>query len=167
MINTNRRQLVSVYSARVCQPCKCLHARRNRRCMSWRCPMQLGHLMLTRTLLYVHARVDTVRRTHHIEDRHIYTYTYIHTCSDIIGRLYVSHEHATVIRVLSERRKDSAAKLFARSSRTIPLFQQREVYHSPTETSTFGSHVESRSNFILISISSSFDIEYRNSCWNI
>lgn len=74
MINTNRRQLVSVYSARVCQPCKCLHARRNRRCMSWRCPMQLGPLTLTRTLLYVHARVDTVRRMHHIGDRHIYTY---------------------------------------------------------------------------------------------
>jgi len=67
MINTNR----TTAGVGLLQSCECLHAPRDRRCMSWRCPMQLGHLTFTRTLLYVHARMDTVRRTRHIGDRHV------------------------------------------------------------------------------------------------
>lgn len=106
--------------------------------------------------VYAHAFVRACTDGYRSSNASHRRQTHRHTCRDIIGRLYVLHEHAAVhtyIHVLRDK-KDSA-KLFARSNRMILLFQQ----HSPTEMSTFRPHVGPRSNFISASILSSFDIE--------
>lgn len=113
-----------------------------------------------RTLLYAHAFVCARTGGYRSANASHRRQTHIYILAAILSAAFTCRTNTRQLYVCSRRdEKDSAVKLFARSSRTIPLFQQREVYHCLTETSTFGPHVEPRSNFTSISISSSFDIK--------
>lgn len=152
MINTNR----TTAGVGLLQPCECLHAPRDRRCMSWRCPMQLGHLTFTRTLLYVHARMDTVRRTRHIGDRHVDILAAILSAFTCCTKAVV---HACVVG--ETRRTPPPSFLPGQIERSCCSNSERYSIRQP-KCQTLGPHVGLRSNFISVSILSSFDIEYRN-----
>lgn len=104
--------------ARVCQACEYLHARRDRRCVSW----QVGTFRIfTRTLSYTDtdgyrslsassAAADIRRHT---------------LCRDIIRRLYVSHVRARICVCFTRRGENSPPNFLLGQVEPFRCFNER------------------------------------------